>query len=171
MTSSLRLERVWVRSEFGRSTDERVLWRRPHHWDLREFGSDWSSADRQDEILREFGSERDFVEGEERKRELEIETVATSSRLWTSMLVGMDWHAILKKSIASFLQTRWVRWYFHSPLCKRNFFLLWVNSFELTQQWIRNRESLEFRVWIWSLMRLKEKEKEKELRLTKKKKN
>ena len=28
-----------------------------------------------DEILREYGSEKDFVEGEERKRELEIERV------------------------------------------------------------------------------------------------
>ena len=47
----------------------------PHHWDLREFGSDWSLAVSGDKILREFGSERDFVEGEERKRELEIERV------------------------------------------------------------------------------------------------
>jgi len=42
---------------------------------LREFGSDWSLAIGKDEILREFGFERDFVEGEERKRELEIERV------------------------------------------------------------------------------------------------
>ena len=48
---------------------------------MREFGSDWSLAVGGDEILREFGSERDFIEGEERKKELEIETVATSSRL------------------------------------------------------------------------------------------
>ena len=54
---------------------ERVRWQRPHHWDLREFRSDWSLAIDGDEILREFGSERDFVKGEERKRKLEIERV------------------------------------------------------------------------------------------------
>ena len=42
---------------------------------MREFGSDWNLAIGEDEILREFGSERDFVEGEERKRKLEIERV------------------------------------------------------------------------------------------------
>ena len=46
---------------------ERVRWQRPHHWDLREFGSDWSLAVGEDEILREFRSERDFVEGQERE--------------------------------------------------------------------------------------------------------
>ena len=38
-------------------------------------GSDWSLADDGDEILREFGSKRDFVEGEKRKRKLDIERV------------------------------------------------------------------------------------------------
>ena len=47
-TSSLRFERVWA---------------------------NWSLAVGGDEILREFGSERDFVKGEERKRKLEIERV------------------------------------------------------------------------------------------------
>ena len=42
---------------------------------MREFGSDWSLAVGGEEILREFGSERDFVKGEERKRRLEIERV------------------------------------------------------------------------------------------------
>ena len=40
---------------------------------MREFGSDWSLAVGGDEILIEFGSKRDFIEGEERKRKLEIE--------------------------------------------------------------------------------------------------
>ena len=35
---------------------------------MREFGSDWSLAVGGNEILREFGSERDFVKGEEREK-------------------------------------------------------------------------------------------------------
>ena len=54
---------------------EWVQRQRPYHWDLREFGSNWSLAVGGDEILREFGSERDFVKGEERKRKLKIERV------------------------------------------------------------------------------------------------
>ena len=54
---------------------ERVRRQRPHHWDLREFGLDWSLAVDGDDILREFGSERDFIKGEERKRKLEIERI------------------------------------------------------------------------------------------------
>ena len=42
---------------------------------MREFGSDWSLAVDGDEILREFGSERDFVKGEKRKRKLEKEKI------------------------------------------------------------------------------------------------
>ena len=42
---------------------------------MRKFGSDWSLAVGGDKILREFGFERDFVKGEERKRKLEIERV------------------------------------------------------------------------------------------------
>ena len=61
-TKSVTMVSYWIggpsRWVFSLLSLERVRRQWPHHWDLREFGS-----------------ERDFVKGEERKRKLEIERV------------------------------------------------------------------------------------------------